>query len=112
MGKFILLLKQRNEGCDFAIGCGISVRELKAETLEGARFEAETSLLDEDCSYYTEEGSDHELSSAAIASLELEIDLAQVRDKHASVREAEKKRQKDAIDLQLYAQLKKKYEGA
>lgn len=39
MSKFIAYVKQRGEGCDYTIGCGLAIYEPKATTLDEATAE-------------------------------------------------------------------------
>lgn len=38
--RYLLLLVQNQEGCDYTIGCGMKALPLEAQTVEGARTEA------------------------------------------------------------------------
>jgi len=46
-GKYGLLLKQEGEGCDYSIGCGMTLLLLKAPEKYAARDEAFAILMDE-----------------------------------------------------------------
>lgn len=45
MGKYIAYVKQYGGGCDYTIGCGQTLWELEASSLEDARIEVKNEVL-------------------------------------------------------------------
>lgn len=43
--KYVIILEQRGEGCDYTIGCGINFRVIEAESREKAEEEAKNYFL-------------------------------------------------------------------
>lgn len=120
MPKFAVVMKQHGEGCDYSIGCGMKLVELKAVTLEEARIEARVvvqGIPSGDSSYGYEESMlvdyDHEyhcrLAYARIVHVEEDLPILQW---HAEIKEAIagiKRNDQQAKDRAEYDRLKKQF---
>lgn len=70
--KFYLYRKQLGQGCDYTIGCGEALHELKAQSTEEAVKEAVAAFTNEELSL----GGDTEYSEVFIMTAEADIGLA------------------------------------
>lgn len=106
MKKYIAILTQKDSGCDYTIGCGITTVNFEAENIKSAA----SKLIDIVRDNYTTE--EHRLSKINFHEIieTFEVDL----DKWYKIIDEEKaeqiKEQEVLNELALLAHLKKKYE--
>lgn len=104
--KYMVILVQDGEGCDYTIGCGVKVEPLKARTVEDARAEAQRTIMSdgylerEDAVYKAVLVTDHE-------DLPVESWKAGMK----AIREAEEAEEQRAKELSELERLKRKYGG-
>lgn len=103
-----LLVRRQSSGCDYTIGCGISITELQAKSLEDAKEEAV-----EEIGGYWKGTWDYSISSAEILVVEQRIDLASTLNQAAKRREAEKqelaKKETEEAERAEFERLKNKF---
>lgn len=107
MKQFVLIQRQSG-GCDYTIGCGISITHLDAKTLEKARLEAIEVIGSS-----WRSNDERAISNAKILTVEATEDLTELLDIAAQER-AEKKKAKaakalEAKELAEYKRLKSKF---
>lgn len=107
--KYILVLKQEAEGCDYSIECGTKVVELKATTFDGVHQEAKNCILSDDEGYLAE---DFRLKSAMLCEVVAEEALP-VKEWYAEYEAAQHKQERQAQlekERREYERLKAKFE--
>lgn len=124
MKKFLLVIRQ-SSGCDYTIGCGVSVYEMSAESMKEAivratgmsnDWKSEIEDYDEDDLYdWQRETLLHDLESENdIISIDLievgeEVDLIPILEKWKKEVDEFKEQKKEAAEKELYNKLHKKY---
>jgi hypothetical protein len=121
MSKTYLYIRRQNGGCDYTIGCGISIEEIRAKSLEDA-IDKIIDLpkdwkesWDEDMIYGTGLARiDDDIDGAELIEITSSTDImpilqAKLKEVKAFQEEAEKKVNED-IERKKYEELKKKFE--
>ena len=102
--KYILVIKQKGEGCDYTIGCGQTSVLLNASSYEEAKQESKQTIIEN----YTGE---FELKKAIICQIQGDIDLNQIYSelREKKIREkTSKDEERERIELE---RLKKKFKN-
>lgn len=109
MAKFLVLMKQSGQGCDYTIGCGIKWKHLEAPSLEEATVSAVSWVRD----YGWGNRSHHNVTEATLIPYEAAIDLSPLLDadvarekREAAEREREQTEEADKAKLR---ELRAKY---
>ena len=106
---------QASEGCDYTIGCGLSVDELKADNLRAAREETRREILfggsESDEDLVDPDTDDHVLSEAYIIPHDsmIEIDLDALHREARSIIESIRSANRDTKERVEFERLKKKF---
>ena len=104
MKKFIAYVKQYGEGCDYTIGCGQTLWELDAESLEQARVE-----LEKEASDYNDENALKSITLYEVShSEDMPVQEWENREK-LRVEEAKKRAEETAERIE-FERLKKKFD--
>ena len=124
--KFVVLLKQHGEGCDYMIGCGYKYVFFDAKDMEDALYKVRTKDRE---SYETEQVWGHrldEMDDAIILPAETTVDALRTESKREKEEEAERKRlqdeedrlnreaatkERETKDRAEYERLRRKFEG-
>jgi len=107
--RYVIILKQRGEGCDYTIGCGINFKIIEARDFAEAQVKARAYFI-ENYSYgceYDRNLCDLEAMTIAAAPTSLPVD-----EWWSAIRIKEVERQKAAKEAEELAELerlKKKY---
>ncbi len=103
--KYIAILKQEAEGCDYTINCGTQVISLKSTDSDGARDELINLIYDE----YIGETSLEDATILEVYS-EVFLDLPNIYSSWQNHKEQQKLSEKELLEKAEYERLKKKYE--
>ncbi len=76
MAKFLVLMRQSGEGCDYTIGCGIKWKFLEAGTVEEAALSAVAWVRE----YGWRDRSHHNVTEATLIPYEDAVNLAPLLD--------------------------------
>ena len=108
MMKYIAWIIQNGEGCDYTIGCGHNLYELKAETGEEAIAEVKAMTVETVCFEWSERYANitiYEISDAYEVNVER---IYKQEEEHLAALAVQEIEQKEEA---LYKELKTKYEG-
>lgn len=116
MAKFAVVLKQQGEGCDYSIGCGMTLLMLDASTRDEALIEAKRRILgkpSEDAYYGYEDsylvGTEANLESATVVQIEYEFPVKEWYHQILAAQAASDEKQKLAKERAEYERLQKKF---
>jgi len=105
MKIFYAFLEEAGEGCDYTIGCGKKLIEIKAIGLGEAKLQLEMLIGTE---YNQSESS---LESALLFECEpIKIDVDEVYKKFYEIEQEEKRKKQEESDKNELERLKKKYD--
>jgi hypothetical protein len=104
--KFMVILVQEGEGCDYTIGCGVRVVPLRAATVEDARVEAERMIHRD--GYLDREGS---VEKAVLVTAHEYLPVVTWKANKLLVEKSRVESQERQRELAELERLKKKYEG-
>ena len=118
-GRWLLLLEQEEEGCDYSIGCGMTTHELGAAPGDGAAAlrEAEGFIRggdagddEDDCeSWLGEVGQGGTLASALLIEVHSELPLGRWRSVREEKRARERALKKEAEERAELERLQAKF---
>lgn len=110
MARYVLVLKQAGEGCDYTIGCGTHDAPLVATERAAAADEA-AQLLEQ---RYLGDGGDTgvDVAAAYVAEVVADLPVAAMRDARRRAAAAAEQAEREAEERRQLAALKAKYEGA
>jgi len=102
--KYMVIMVQNGEGCDYTIGCGVKVEPLKARTVEDARAEAQRIItLD---GYLERDGA---VYKAVLVTAHEDLPVESWKAGLKAVREAEEAEEQRGRELAELERLKAKY---
>lgn len=108
MPRYIAVMEQRGEGCDYTIGCGIKVLGAgEHPSIEAA----EASIVADLGSYYLDDWSEGSLEQLTIyeVSGSKSVDLASIRAKRDADRAEKVRKDEERAELAMLERLTKKY---
>lgn len=111
--KFIVIMKQNGEGCDYTIGCGMTYCEVEASSYEDAKDKVLYEDIDEDDGYSgaLDDGSEQQLKEMLIVKVDdvHVADLQSEKDVYMFAREAAKLKKAAEKEMAKLAELRAKY---
>jgi hypothetical protein len=107
--KYLLIRKQRGEGCDYTIGCGTAINSLGAATAADALTEAKQLLFGDDPEHYDVKHDEHRLRNATIVQVVQAVPLDAWYAELEGLAAARVAREQDARDRADLERLSKKF---
>lgn len=111
--KYLVIRKQKGEGCDYTIGCGMHYewRDFDGTPAEAlAHFSKKIAYPEGDDEYFALE-DDSDLSEAWVipADSAMRVDLAALRGEHRRKEKEQQARETERTERDLLTKLQKKY---
>lgn len=106
MPKYLLVMEQKGEGCDYTIGCGTRAREIEAVDREDALRQARAIVTE-----LAPAGGDVELERALLAEGPLELPVEGWRRLAEAEQRARAAAEREAHERATYERLARKYGG-
>lgn len=102
--KYMVILVQDGDGCDYTIGCGVKVKPLKARTVEDARAEAQHTIMS-DGSLEREDA----IYKAVLVTSHEDLPVESWKAGMKALRDAEEAEEQKAKELAELERLRAKY---
>jgi len=103
--KYIAIIEQCGEGCDYTVGCGWTYKKLSAQDLEGAKKEIETIIEEHP------QGTEWELEKIQLFEIanHWNVDVESKYNQIKGIEELVESIKKEEAEKKLYQELKSKY---
>ena len=99
-------LSQKQEGCDYTIGCGNKIINIEAKNLEQANQKLITEIIEN----YNNDEIKIDLAVIYEVNTIYEVPIIKIQQEIEKLKVQEKKREKEETEWELYQKLKRKFE--
>jgi len=108
MATYLLIFEQKEDGCDYTIGCGVHIHDLKTREFTDARDTAQHLI--NSWENYFERGNDSEVDKAYLVQVKTRWDVEEVKNNQEEARRLAQERAENKTEYNEYMRLKAKFD--